>query len=140
MASLLNANLRCVGRSNLTFNSKDPTGFEELYRAFTGKMDYGNFHPNLDTSIEPEIEINSSRHNSFNSSKSIGSHANNALPKIDILVFGDNGVGKRTFMEQFTNKRVLKKNKASKTCKTEFVRKIVSIPGKEQQMMINLWR
>ena len=139
MASLLNANLSCVGRSNLTFNSKDPAGFEELYRAFTSKIDYGSLQPNLDKSKEPEIEIESSRHNSFNSSKSISSNSNNVLPKIDILVFGDDGVGKRTFMEQFTNKRVLKNTRSSKTCKTEYVRKIVSIPGK-QQMMINLWR
>ena len=140
MASLLNTDLSCVGRSNLTFNSKDPTGFEELYRAFTGKIDYGNLQTDLDIAVKPEIEFESSRHNSVISSKSISSHANNVLPKIDILVFGNDGVGKRTFMEQFTNKRVLRDARASKTCKTEYVRKIVSIPGKEQQMMINLWR
>ena len=60
--------------------------------------------------------------------------------KIDILVFGDDGAGKRTFMEQFTNKDVSKDTQVSKTCKTEYLRKTVEMPGSNQKAVVRLWR
>lgn len=80
-------------------------------RTASSPLSEGKFKPHFET-ISP-----TSKQLKEHSAKSNTSKVSQQSPqKFDILVFGDDGAGKRTFMEQFTHKRVLKDTIVSKTC------------------------
>ena len=67
--------------------------------------------------------------------------ASKRIRAIDVIIFGEKDVGKRTFMECFTQKDVSTHSKMSRTIQKEYLKKTVWMPMADQQKAVmKFWK
>ena len=70
-----------------------------------------------------------------------GELANNRIRAIDVIIFGEKDVGKRTFMECFTQKDSSTQSKMSRTVQKEYLKKTVWMPmADRQKAVMKFWK